>query len=388
MEQGKFGEAYEIYTALSTQYPDDANLLLACARAAIAAGDTATALFIYKNLSASNPNDTELHLEAARAHYTAGDMNMAMRLGRLALAEYEKKRFQMHGTIRAGVLYDSNANQGPGSDVLNLGNWQNVLFPNIKGKGSWGAYVGANLDLGYRMSATGPWWLVGDIKGFWQGNLNDDLKDSSSREWQWGRTAVGVRRVDGKKMIDFRVKAEIFDFEFENNVSALGAEFNYTRLITPRRHLILNAGIEQHTYNHNKDHDGTFSSAGAYARFLFGESSHEFLFGANYMGATADFHDYGYDGWQALARFNFKLSNGFTVSPQISYMQAYYNGPATILESDNRRDNRLRVGADATYALNESWNIEAGYYYTKNNSNSGLYKYDQHVINLGFAWKF
>ena len=59
-----------------------------------------------------------------------------------------------------------------------------------------------------------------------------------------------------------------------------------------------------------------------------------------------------------------------------------------MLETSDREDDRLRAGLDLTYAINESWSVETGYYYTNNDSNSELYKYDQHVANLGLAWNF
>jgi hypothetical protein len=62
-------------------------------------------------------------LEAARAQYIAGNKTEAMRLGRLVLAEYEKRRFHYQGHVRAGVMYDSNANQGTSSSSIRLGDW-------------------------------------------------------------------------------------------------------------------------------------------------------------------------------------------------------------------------------------------------------------------------
>jgi len=65
-----------------------------------------------------------------------------------------------------------------------------------------------------------------------------------------------------------------------------------------------------------------------------------------------------------------------------------YKGPATALETRDRKDERLRVGADLSYAINEAWSIEVSYYYANTFSTCNLYKYDQHVISLGVAWKF
>ncbi|MCL2123749.1 MAG: tetratricopeptide repeat protein [Desulfovibrionaceae bacterium] len=389
MEQGKAKEAAEIYAALTTRYPDRGDLFLAQARAALAAGDAAQALPLYDSLVAVNPDSAELRLEAARAHLAAGNKSAALRLGGQALEEYEKARLQVHGAVRVGLVYDSNANQGPYSDTLSLGVWDNVNIPNIEKKESLAAYLGANLDLGWRLGVTSPWWVVGDAQGYWRGNGNDNLKALKSRELQWGRTAAGLRFLDEKNMLDLRFKAEIFDYEFITNVTALGAELRYARALTPWLQLIADAGLESRAYN-NKGYprNGAFGRAGGYARFLFGDAGHEFLIGAGYVGASANRTDYAYDGWQGLARFTFKLPYGFTLSPSLSFTQELYKGPGTALETRNRKDERLRIGADISYAVTESWSIEAAYYYTNTFSTCNLYKNDQHMVSLGVAWKF
>jgi opacity protein-like surface antigen len=244
------------------------------------------------------------------------------------------------------------------------------------------------LDLGYRLSPTGAWWVVGDVQGVWRGYGNNELRKVKSREWQWGRAGAGVRYLDGQNLVDLRVKAEVFDYEFMTNVTALGAELRYIHAVTPWLHLMADAALEQRTYNRSDFHNGAFGRAGGYARFFFGDAGHEFLIGAGYVGASAEWHHYGYDGWQGLARFSFKLPYGFTLSPQVSFTQEFYKGPATALEVRHRQDDRLRVGADISYALSESWSIEASYYYSNNYSTCNLYKYDQHLVSLGVAWKF
>ena len=388
MDQGRAEEASAIYAILLARYPDNDDLALARARSALAAGYAAEALPIYDRLAAKYPDKPELILEAGRAHLAMDNQDEAVRLGRQALEIYEKQRFQAHGAVRAGALYDSNVNRGPASDTISLGDWDGVRIEDAKRKDSLAAYLGANLDLGWRLSTTGSWWLVGDVQGFWRGNANGDLKNIKSREWQWGRAAAGLRYLDGKNLLDLRVKAEVFDYEFLINVRALGAELRYAHAVTPWLHLIADAGLDSRAYNESHNRNGAFGRAGGYARFLFGDAGHEFVIGAGYVGASAQRVEYVYDGWQGLARFSFKLPYGFTLSPSVSFTQELYKGPGTALETRYRQDDRLRVGADLTYAINEAWSIEAAYHYTNTHSTCNLYKYDQHMISLGVAWKF
>ena len=360
---------------------------LSIARAAMAAGDAAAALSIYDRLVDEYPENTDLRLEAARAHHAAGSAGEALRLGRQVLREYEKRRFQFRGTARMGFLYDSNVNQGPASEHIQLGNWGVWLSDGI-GKASAGAYFGANTDMGWRLSAISPWWIVGDVNIFLRGNFSKEMKSVNSRRLHWARGAAGIRYLDGSNLFDMRLKAEVLDYDFDSRVNGLGFEARYARVVTPRLQLITDMVFERRNYSGNDDRAGNFGRVGGYARFLFGEAGHEFLFGGGYLGASADNSNYSYDGWQSLARFSFRLPNGFTISPQVSFTQEFYDGPGTALETEKRRDDRLRIGADLAYAINEVWNVEAAYYYMNSNSTSNLYKYDQHVISLGVSRKF
>jgi opacity protein-like surface antigen len=72
----------------------------------------------------------------------------------------------------------------------------------------------------------------------------------------------------------------------------------------------------------------------------------------------------------------------------LSFRQTVYDGRATALETRDRKDDRLSVGADISYAITPAWNLEASYRYIDNDSRSELYEYDRHVVNIGMAWKF
>ena len=98
--------------------------------------------------------------------------------------------------------------------------------------------------------------------------------------------------------------------------------------------------------------------------------------------------DYGYNGYEASAAFVFKLPHGFELAPNISFIQEFYNCPATALEEKYREDKRLRLGTLLTYRINEAWSLELNYQYTHNASESPLYEYDQHLITTGVTWSF
>lgn len=406
LNEGKVADAYELYMRLYRADPEDDEIVLGLARSAAGAGKHNQAIMAYERLIALYPKDPGLYGEIANSYMALGDrpaaerymasMNelsgegvsqedMAITLDKLERA-YD--RFQYRGRVRFGFLYDSNANQGPSTSTMSLGPWRNVIVPDVDAKETFGAYLGADIDLGWRLEPDGAWWLVGDVQAFLRGNANDDLHDIRAQESQWGRTAIGLRRLSSETLLDFRVKAEIFDYEFYQHISAIGPEAVFLWAATPSVHLITRGGIDHRDYSRESDRNGAYYWVGQYLRLFMGARNHEAIIGARYTGGSADKGDYSYDGWEGSLSFNFKLPWELELTPFVSFAQEFYDGPATVLENKDRQDDRWRAGSGLTYHLTEDWDVELMYQYTNNDSTSPLYDYDQHLVTTGLAWKF
>ena len=404
LEKGEAAKAYELYMRLVRTAPDDDEVNLGLARTATKAKRWNQAVMAYETLLEKHPNEAGLYGELAHVYMLLGDREAAERSlavmrsldGKSTKEETDKalnvlesrySDFQIHGKVRMGLQYDSNANLGPSSNDLDLGIWR-VRVNNAKARQSFGAYLGADLDLGKRFYRDSSWWVVADAQGFWRGHENPALSKTRSKEAHWGRAGVGVRHLSSSTLAEVRMKAEIFDYEFFQNVTAVGPEGTFLWAATPALHLIFKGNLEQRDYSSDNQRSGLAGSAGLYGRVFFGSDNHEFLLGGRYLGASANKKNYVHDGWEGMARAVFKLPRGFELAPFVSYTQEFYKGPATALERDDRQDNRLRLGTGLTYRINESWSIETGYQYTRNTSNCELYTYDQHFVNAGVVWSF
>lgn len=404
LQKGRAADAYELYMRLLRQAPDDDAVNLGLARSAMGAARYNQAAMAYERLLAKYPKEASLYGELANAYMALGDKPSAERaLAAMRLAdsgvgqeEVDKKlsaledrydRLQIHGKVRGGVLYDSNANLGPSSSSMTLGNWQ-VLAPDAKAVDTFGGYLGADINVAWRPERDTAWWLVGDAQTYVRGNTNNDLGKGRSRYSEWGRAAVGARRLTPTALFDLRVKAEIFDYEFYQNVAAIGPEATFLWAATPGLHLISRANVDQRAYSQDSKRNGVYGSAGEYVRLFFGDANHEVLFGAAYLGGAADNEDYSYNGWEGTLRATFKLPYSFEFAPFTSFAQEWYNGPATALETEDRYDERWRIGATLTYRITEAWSAEVMYQFTTNDSRSQIYEYDQNLVTLGMAWNF
>ncbi len=401
LARGRAAEAYALYSRLLREEPDDDAVNLGLARSAQAAGRLNQAVMAYLRLLDKYPREGALHRELAQVYMAFGDREKAEEhlhfdasLSRadadslLDRLDQRYDRLQVHGNVRVGVLFDSNANQGTSSSTMSLGNWRAVNVDGARAKESFGGYLGAQLDVGYRLDQTGPWWLVGDVQGYVRGNANNDLHVNTSRDWQWGRASGGVRFLDSLNLLDLRLKAETVDYEFLQHAFSAGPELVYLRVLRPWVQLISRGGIEARDYNSDFRRNGTYWTVGQYARFFFSADNHQLLLGGRWHGGEPEKNSYAYHGWEGLAQVNFNLPHDLEFSPYVSYGQDSYRGPATVLETSRRHDERLRAGAGLTYALNEAWKVEFAYQYTHNTSRSNLYCYQQHLTSLGVSWSF
>ena len=405
MQQGKYASAYEMYMRLLREAPDDDEVNLNLARSSMRSGRYNQAVMAYERLTEKYPNEAVLFSELAQAYMALEDRKSAesaMATARLLnpninkadsdrLLDSLEKRYehwQIHGKVRSGLLYDSNATFGPSSTSMDLGVWQ-VNVPDVEAKNTFGAYLGANLDLAWKAERDTPWWIVGDVQGLARGNGNPSLDDVHSRTSEWGRAAVGVRHLTPTTMFDLRFKSEVFDNQWYQNVSASGPEATWLWAVTPSWHLITRGTLDARAYSRDGDRNGAYWTLGQYVRRYFGESNHEIMVGLSYVGGnTPETADYCYTGLEASARVVLKLPRGFELAPFVSFEKDWYNGPATALETTNRLDQKWRTGATLTWRVTDAWSVETSYQYTHNNSESPLYRFDQSLVSLGVAWSF
>lgn len=403
LRKGKPAEAYELYMRLLREVPEDNEVAVGLAKAAMHSGRYNQAVMAFERLVEKYPttapfyeglagaymalNDragAEQALAAMREAGASGESGMDDALDKL---ERHYSLLQVHGRLRTGILYDSNANLGPRSNNMSLGIWR-VEVQDAKEKESAGAYFGADLDIARRFYRDSSWWFVSDIQTHLRGNFNNDLHANNSRMAQWYRASAGVRHIGPETLFDIRAKGEIFDYEGAKNVSAFGPESTFIWAVSPSLQLITRMEISQRVYSRESEYNGAYGALGEYVRLFFGQNHHAFLIGARYIGAWTKEKHYGYDGWEVSARTTLKLPYDFELEPFVSYTQEHYRGPATVLERSSREDRRWRAGVMTTYRFNEAWSAEAMYQYTSNDSRSAMYDYTQNVVSLGIAWNF
>ncbi len=401
LEDGRSEEAYEAYSLLLIEYPSDLGINLGYARSALASNRYGHATMTYERLLAQYPNEPILLKELAYALAMQDDeLRASMELEKNPKASaqenidlltswtQEPKRTHIKGRLSIGAIFDSNINAGPASREVTLGVWDVRLSEEAEQQETFANYIAANLDVAHKLSQESPWWLTATLDLYARYNYASEANDLNLSSSEFASGKVGIRHLTEDTMFELNLTSQVFDYAFLENTFSVGPEINFVYALNPKFHLITNATYTHRAYSDNSLYNGWYSSAGQYARIFMGDAGHNFTFGGRYIGANAEKSNYSYDGFEVSADLTFILPYNLRLSTFFAYGEEYYHGVASALETENRKDTRIRTGASLMIPLSEAWEIVFGYQYTKNDSNSALYTYDQHIGTFAISWKF
>ena len=377
---------YQQYLALFREDPDDIDVNLGLARAAIAAGRPHQSVMAYERLLAKYPDDPSLWRELAVVYTSIEDADMAQSCLNNAGRDTDS-RWRRASRFRLGFFYDSNVNEAAGASVFQIAN-QTVILPDQEEISSPGLSFSGHTDVSYRLSEGGAWHLTGGLGFNLQLATNSDLQEIDQMFSQWYRAFVGLRRLTATDLFEVRAVFELSDYDFYDSIYSYGAEVIFVHVVNPSLQIVTRAGLFDRRYIRNMGETGAYWYIEQSARFLFGSGRHGFTAGGRWLVADARSNRYSYDGWEAFASFNFKLNNDFELVPNVMYREKRYDAPAMNIELDDRRDNRTDLGLGLIRRLNETTDLELTYRYTVNSSNSPPYAYNKHLLGLSVVWTF
>lgn len=398
---------------------DDIQEQFDAAMAAIESDHLLTARQTLQDLLAANPSLNRARLELARVHYLSGDYPGAraeaqrvlddpttppqVRATVLAfLAQIEadgqraSQRHQWRPSIYAGLMYDSNVNIGPNRDVIDIGGnlyqvsrdsretsdlaWvvnpalSHIYNPNKRFQ--WGEHSGnfiwqsdasayyrgyfdeSDFHLGVLSLRTGPAWIVPrrwrasvglQADKIWLGNDSLALITSINPgiTWQLGDNwEVGLDGMLGYRNYNRGVDDGRDGWDRKLNLSA-------ARYFNNRRWALL-GGIGYHDFDADEDR---FSYHGPEL----------------YLGAIAQ-------AWE----------NGM-VYARVGYSRFDFDGREPLF-GHGRDDDEWRYTLGFQHDIQSGplarWALQGSWMYTDNSSNTPIYDYDRHVVNLGLARSF
>lgn len=403
-ELAKDGDAagvYSLYMELLREYPDDFSVNLGLARAAKSVGKFNHSRMAYERLIATLPDNAQIRLEFAHLLLAMGQREEA----RIELAEAKRldpsvsegdigKRIKgmerqvstllTKARIAGGILYDSNMTTGPALRGVQVGGIPIVLDRASGERESMGSYLHAVGDIAWRANADTPWWVVADVTGYqrWY------ERTTPRRDLTFGRAALGVRYLQGNLLSEVRLKTDMVLENEERSVNLYGSEGLFLYALRNDLHLFVRAGLDHREDVGTRGRSGTYAWGGPYARWFFGKNQHSVIAGLKGYTSATNERRYGFSGVEPSLTVLFNLPWRTELILSGSWHNEDYKGGATVLDGQNRRDTQWRGSVFAVKKITDWLQVEAGWQYTDNTSNSDLYTYDQHVVTLGLALNF
>jgi hypothetical protein len=320
LKDGKREEAYQMYMSLFRANPDNVTITYGLARSALTDHPN-QAVAALEHLVARYPYNRLFVDDLAKAYTALGDKET----GEIYTSAAPKRRvsrssarYEVHGGLRWGGIYDSNANLGPSSGYVRFGDYF-IALDDAKQTASYGAYVGSNIDVGYRISPGNPWRLAWDAGVYARYNFNDKLKDMDRDFSEWYRVAGGIKGVFATRLIDVRVKTELYDNSFYQTIYSYGAELTFLQAVLQKYHFITYLSRDKRDYIRNEDNTGTYIYAGEYFRVYFGNAPDSITIGGRYSAGDVNNENYSYNGWDTSISARINFQRGWMLSPQASY---------------------------------------------------------------------
>lgn len=349
LKDGKAEEAWKMLSGLLREEPDNPQLNVLLTEAGFATGRDNQAIAAMERVVADYPDNAQLRQALAKAYARAGDeagytseMAEALRLdptiadedqqadlGKIAQRQSSRyDRFLATGRLALGVLWDSNPTGGLDNLDLDIGPFVFRLNDDAGKKPSFGEYANGSLNWSWRLGEDTPWYVGGDI-GFYGKVYNRDLP--SNQNFTWGRASLGLRHVGEKHLFDIRAKIENAGYDPFESMTAKGGEMSFVYSLLPNFQLIARGGVENRLYMEHDEKDGTYWNAGLYGRYLINQGRHSLLGGIRYIGSSTGTDRWSYEGFDATLRLDLNFFRKLDVSPFVGWRQTNYRDASTTL---------------------------------------------------------
>ena len=367
-------------------------------------GELGEAAGDFERVLALDPNNHRARVELARTYFSMSQFTRSRAEFAQVLASDPPgsvrrniQRFldQMDGSfppprrwaaqVAMGVLYDSNANYGPASDLVKV---RPIMLNGIaiidqlsvvsgsQPQDTWGSYMQLSL---YGETETKPktWNLAGNVNYYqtW-------LEDAHDYEVQYLSTRGGPRYTGTRHVLDLPLRLEHVRRHDDAlvNIAGVSPRLLYAASRTTQWTTWLDA--EYRDYDDVDSLDSVFARTGQSVRHALGESGHALSAGLFGFGESADDDAYSNAGWEGFVGADAALPWRSLLMLRFEYRGMWFD-EREVLAPESRRDDEFVSEVQWRKRLTQHWSIAAAYQYTRNNSTFDLYEYERHFTTLG-----
>ena len=293
--------------------------------------------------------------------------------------------------LSAGILFDSNVNVGPSSDVINI-NGDLLDITSGQPVSDSALVLTAGYDHSYR---TGKTLRFGQSTGmlFWQSGATL-YNRGYDEEGEFDLTVLSLRTgpaivTNSKLRGNIALQADHIRLGDEKLANYIGIQPSLTWAFDASTELTIDAEVTERDFEQESDQgrDAEYYAVGASLGKGYKNNTVGVQAGFEYFNTQAREAEYSNDGWGAYAGVNWQVKPEGSVFGRLSYNESEYGGIVTGV-GKVRDEEEIQLIIGGKHMIANEFELSLLWMRTEAESNVELYEYERNQISFNVSRKF
>lgn len=293
--------------------------------------------------------------------------------------------------LSAGILFDSNVNVGPSSDVINI-NGDLLDITSGQPVSDSALVLTAGYDHSYR---TGKALRFGQSTGmlFWQSGATL-YNRGYDEEGEFDLTVLSLRTgpaivTNSKLRGNIALQADHIRLGDEKLANYIGIQPSLTWAFDASTELTIDAEVTERDFEQESDQgrDAEYYAVGASLGKGYKNNTVGVQAGFEYFNTQAREAEYSNDGWGAYAGVNWQVKPEGSVFGRLSYNESEYGGIVTGV-GKVRDEEEIQLIIGGKHMIANEFELSLLWMRTEAESNVELYEYERNQISFNVSRKF
>ncbi|MBI3986071.1 MAG: DUF560 domain-containing protein [Lentisphaerae bacterium] len=396
----QFEKAYDIFSALFREHPDDIRINFALGEAAFAVDKLSHAALAYERILMKDPKNDRARLELGRVYFAMKQYEFAQEQFRnvlehnpppivrqniekfMARIKAERRTGDWWGRLEIAGFYDDNVNVGPDSELINTTLGDLSLNPETQAQDVLGISVSASVDGYYDVGEKDGWSAFGDGSVY-----VTRLNDATEQELELYKLGGGLQRPSAKGLLQLPLSVQHLVRGHDRYMDIYSLRPTYLHALSTTWHWISTVAGERRDYVDLDTRDGYYTALEQTLRWFLGEKKHALSLGAIAFRENTRDDAFTNNGWEGSLLGELRLPWKMTSYMRLRFRDSYYEDREP-LATEDRHDRQWQGIAGLSKALTRQWGVNASYSYTDNASTFDLYEYTRNIITVSTYWSF
>lgn len=405
LESGDYTAAYQAFYELFKQDPGNPDINFLLGRAAFGNKDYEAAIMAFERVLIVRPDADRVKLEMGRCLYNLGSIetargyfeevlatnppeNVRVNIERYlkAIKSRDKQHF-VSGRVTLGVDFDDNANVAPTNTEIDITTALGDVIPISVDSAEKDTIYSSTLNLNYlyKPLRSPLAWKISCL------NYNALYQDVENLDVGLLDLKAGLS-LQGKRAIwELYGIASHLNLDYDQYQRSYGGGTGISIMVRPYLMLGLDAKFRKKNYYDTNGRDADNISVSLTPAFSFGLNRISTVFGWEYEDAAEDMNSY--NRMSAILTYDRQLPYGITFSATYWYQKSDYEEADTLFDTKRSDDVQYCI----TGLTKNIWQsrtrgtallLNAGYTYTRSDSNIELYEYTKNVISTSASFVF